>query len=863
MKKKLLCTILVICYAVCLCLGALTACSKKTPPEVSEGTVYVTGVESFWAGIGHAYMQFDYIAEPEEGSAAAGYIFSVMVSSGGDYESWLTGSWSLEETNGTYGDLSLTATWETGENSTYLSDAESGETKTYSLKDGKYTIGVVLPSAGTIHFTLDPVNDKAGSGGAPTQNPEHTEHVDENNDGKCDECGADMPAAPSAGEVQMALYAADQGMTSELALMEDNTWSLGISYYDGMPYQPVASGTWAFDEAYNIVLTVTKDEGDVLAEDTYMLNVDYTTFEYSGLIVCNVPTIGERNFMFSAAEDNGEHFTVSFDLNYDGAPAMEPAKTTTFTLDDNGKSIVKEYVANAPAVPEREGYRFAGWYTVKDPTLVNGASEQEYIFGQKISAFAVVSIPNDVKEIKGDTTLYARWVQVKEISTEAQLREMANDLSGWYRLTADITLTEPWTPVGKYYANYESYEPAWWQYAFRGCLEGNGHKINGLTLNNLDLAEDAVSAVEGSAKGTIALFGSAVNCEVTNLTISGAKINVTYAGTTHAYVSVLAGFVQGTDTLFENCTVENAAITVNLTNNWYYAVAGLFAGHWGGNANNCSVVNSTIRVNVTSDANVANIPAEAAYLGGLVGEGYAWLNGCKADVDIHYTVNDTRTDPVDLAVYLGGATASSTYMNGVCYEGAITVDYTRAAGKVDFYLGGLSGYQRYGYIMNCSADAAMTFNNKNVSAVEGQAFTAGGILGANDVMYGLMGAAYFSIPNGCRVTSCLDMSTLTTTGTKVFAGTLNMIGYVPEDFMVDAYNEQFSVDLTSFKREDGSYTFFGAFNCVRVTGAASAADGDGNITAIAKADLYGSAAKSTLGDSWTYENGKLPTPKIG
>ena len=68
--------------------------------------------------------------------------------------------------------------------------------------------------------------------------------------------------------------------------------------------------------------------------------------------------------------------------------------------------------------------------------------------------------------------------------------------------------------------------------------------------------------------------------------------------------------------------------------------------------------------------------------------------------------------------------------------------------------------------------------------------------------------------------------------------------------------------MTNFKRADGSYTFFGAFNCVIVRdGDAAGTDTDGNVTVNSESAVYGEMVKATLGDGWTYENGKLPVPK--
>ena len=993
-KKKILIITLsiiaVIAIAVGVTLGVLLTRKPEEAP-VTEGAIYQTESKIIWSGVaGVAYISFEYVEEPEvpEEDQLYGYVFKVMADSSTDVSKctpWLIGTWELEETDGTYGLLKLTATWDTSNsNAITITGAESGKVKTYSLEDGVYKIGISFPSGADLIFTLDPTKKLNGGETVKPSEP-CTEHVDVKNnetgadgaDGKCDKCGEDMPKQEV--KVSATLSAETSTIKSKIELMTDNTWTLSMCYYgdeytpsaDGrwsmntdtyaiilvvendpanmladnsyeldinyetqkysktiaitMPesvptiggmaldfafaqeaeapaekvvaktlnadngaqkakielyedktwgvsicfygdnYSPMASGTWELDTTtYNIVLTVTGDEADVLAEETYTLGIDYQTHEYSVNMTLNVPSVGPLTFEFDSAVVTETHYTVEYDLNYPGAPAGGTAETKTFKL--NGVS--KEYIDVAPAIPTREGYKFAGWYTVKDPTFTNGASDQEYLFGTKLETAynqPPEHLTNDVTEISGNTTLYARWVEVKEISTAEQLKEMANDLTGWYKLTADIDLTEAWTPIGMYYANYEFYQPSWWLYSFRGTLDGNGHKITGLQLNTLTFADNAITETEGSANGTTALFGSAVNCTVKDLTIEGAIVTVTdYEANNHAYVSVLAAFVQGTNTLFENCTVKDTMINVSTKNVWYVSVAGLFGGHWGGNAKNCNVVNSTITVSTAFDKILEGYPYEAVYVGGLVGEGYAWMKNCTADVDISYTLNDSRSataEDVPVNIYLGGAMGSSTYLQGVVYEGDITFNYTKAVGKADVYFGGLSGLQRYGYVNNCMSKANMVYNNNNGADVEGQTLSVGGILGANDTLYGVMGYAYFYIPNGCRVNNCIDMATLTKNGTVV--SDLQTIGrYALYDAEVKAYAEALGADVSSFTNADG-YTsnFFGAFNCVKVRDSAAEADANGTVTVANESDLHGEALKNTLGENWNYIADSLPTPK--
>lgn len=151
MKKKSVLVLVALCLVVSM--FALVACNDDKAPEKKEGVLYQSDVQLFWVGIGKAYMTLEHITEPEtpEEGKLYGNVFNVIVSadSGKTYSPWLSGTWKIENDV-----LTLNATWQDGDKSTMLADATSGQDKIYTKQDGKFTIGVKLPSAGTIDFEI-------------------------------------------------------------------------------------------------------------------------------------------------------------------------------------------------------------------------------------------------------------------------------------------------------------------------------------------------------------------------------------------------------------------------------------------------------------------------------------------------------------------------------------------------------------------------------------------------------------------------------------------------------------------------------------------------------------------------------------
>lgn len=627
MKKTKKALILVIALAIVTAIAFTAAGCKneQEPPVAKEGTLYQTPVQSFWAGVGNAYITFERVNGEQK--------FNLYVNAGDGYSSWLSGSWTLEENDGVFGDLILTATWQEGNNSTYLADAVSGEAKVYKLVDGKYTIGVNLPSAGTVNFTLDPVKDAL-------------------NDSK-------------------------------------------------------------------VTYTVR-----------YMLNAgDQTTlYTYEG-------------------------FTGVQEIT--GAPE-------------------EAYISSAPTAPVREGYHFAGWHTkaeISESDIVNGVSKYLWMFGKKLSEtgeakFAEMSDAEkasrdisaetmllDSADNAGVVTLYARWVQEKEISDAQGLKDIGKDLYGAYKLTSDIVLDGEWEPVGAYFANYEYYNTEWWTYAFRGSLNGNGHSINGLRIATAELSKDYSSA--GSVwhddgvtcDGTGAMFSALASAAISDLTIVSPVVDVTYSGD-YLYVGALAAFDM--TSVLSGITVTDCDITVNYDerglvyrDDLFTAVGGLEAGGWTNVVTACEV-SGNITLNATNKISHGG----EIYLGGLLGESYSTMTACKSDVAVILNYKDDGTESADkeMVINVGGLGGSGTSITESVVKVNATVNAVKTSGAACVNVGGIVGSQRYMTTAGNTVEGSLTTSGTRVDAEKGT-LNVGGVGGRIDVYYMLQILAYTNIAN--------------------------------------------------------------------------------------------------------------------
>ena len=449
------------------------------------------------------------------------------------------------------------------------------------------------------------------------------------------------------------------------------------------------------------------------------------------------------------------------------------------------------YIASSIIPPAREGYVFAGWQTrpvVTEDDLVNGVSPYLWLFGTQ-SSYGDESVVMPISEMEsldgnGVGTLYARWVEVKDIATEEELFAIADDLYGAYRLVADIQLTEEWTPVGLYFSNYELYAPEWWTYAFRGSFDGNGHSISGLYIagSSVDVSayreEGAVWHNDGNrADGCAAMFGAISSASISNLTLESPYVDVTGDNASrgdYIYAAPLAAFDMNSSIL--NVTVINPSVVVECYDDGlshlasvFASISGMIAGGWNDTLTYCNAVGGA--VSIYSDTTRSH--GGEFYVGGLVGECYSTMVACYSSAEICTTVNDLceGTEDAELKVLTGGLSGASTVTMYSSSDSIITVAVSKPVGASSVNVGALSGAQRYLTSSNNALKADITTDCK--LDPEKGSLNVGAACGQIDVFYALQILMYTPVATAGVSDSTADV---TVNGEKTDV----MIARVPE-----------------------------------------------------------------------------------
>ena len=214
------------------------------------------------------------------------------------------------------------------------------------------------------------------------------------------------------------------------------------------------------------------------------------------------------------------------------------------------------------------------------------------------------------------------------INNKAELEAFRDIVNGGYdydditvTLNADIDLAGvAWLPIGNFYRDtvVDGKEVDNTFYGFKGTFDGNGHTIKNLSNEGFSV----VGLTFGSNKTTPAgcteavygLFGTVIDAEIKNLTVTADIDMVTDATKLGDSVGAIVGFASGASFKIENCKVSGSV-------KGYDGVGGLVGRCY---------ATTTTATNCTNDANVYGIRKTAGIIGytsakggNLVASGYA------------------------------------------------------------------------------------------------------------------------------------------------------------------------------------------------------------------------------------------------
>ncbi len=283
-------------------------------------------------------------------------------------------------------------------------------------------------------------------------------------------------------------------------------------------------------------------------------------------------------------------------------------------------------------------------------------------------------------------------VSTVEVSTAEQLMAMSENLSGNYKLVADIDLAGiDWTPIG-----------AFWE-PFAGTLDGNGYSIN-----NLNVSYKNYAGLFGYNQGNL------MNVRLVNIIIESP------------YNYKVGGLVADNSGLISNCSVSGNSSIVGCD------MTGGLVGKNSGLISNCSVIgNSTV--------------VGYCYTGGLVGdsEGTVKKSYTECSVEGTYTTgglvgrlynSDDQNIAIIEACYASGNIVSNENeaggLVGVVEGAKLTNSYSSSNLSGTYGLGGLVANFYSGEITNCyslsnvamvgysALDLANCYFNGDLSQVE-------------------------------------------------------------------------------------------------------------------------------------------------
>ena len=634
------------------------------------------------------------------------------------------------------GIVSDTGTWERVSPLDLLLKSDSGTEIPVVLADGKWSCEIVEPNTQTV---CHPSLEVGGAAAAPSVSPEKG----------------------------MELYdLADFWLGCHVNINADGTYTVAFDYNEENAGIVSDTGTW--ERVSPLDLLLKSDSGTeipvVLADGKWSCEI----------VEPNTQTVCHPS------------------LEVGGAAAAEPAApeaVTYMVVFTDAEGTVHDVVetTDAGAVPEtavpvKEGYAFAGWQTRPDVTaadLIYGVSPYEVPTGASSLYGGAGTAITELESLSGNMLLlYARWVETVEIHNAEELKAMANDLYGSYVLAEDIDLAgESWQPVGLYFSNYETVNPPYWTYAFRGSFDGAGHTIRNLTIE-IDGCKSAFDSYDpsiavwrndGEALGSeAAFFGATSRASIRNVCFENPVVRVLSGNDATPYAAVVNGFDIGST--MTNVCVKGAAVSVTANDDsleqrqaTWAAVSAFTAGGWSTVIESCEVSDSAVALNgVLSTAHGAEY-----YIGGMLGEGYAFMDSNRVTAAIRVDVEDKCTSEQDteLVVNVGGMGGTNTTQTKGSFDTEIAVRLVKPVGATTLSIGGLTGSQRYQVAEDNDIKAAVT-TDLQLDETNSRVYV-GKVIGSTNVPYCIV-QLIFADPGSVAYSGCRNnRSELTLNGAPV------------------------------------------------------------------------------------------------
>lgn len=419
--------------------------------------------------------------------------------------------------------------------------------------------------------------------------------------------------------------------------------------------------------------------------------------------------VGEISFAVKATSTDSNYLASSFATAVIHIAPLNLATPTNLSLTDN--LLTFDTVAHASGYAIYVNGSSYATTSTNSYTVPNSVMETA---GAYLQVQATSSVHN-----ASELSLKV-YLGVVSITNESELRAMTTD--GHYRLANDISLSGEWTPK-----------------AFSGVFDGEGY-----TISNMVLSTDSVN---------VGFFSVLDHASVSDVTLTGV-LSVTLSQS-DSHVGGLAGYV--VDSFIQEIHVA-MDLTVHSTN---------------GLATVGGAIGTLVNSEVTRLTYEANITAENAIAGGLIGKAY--------DPQESHTLFQSGAE--GSLVVSGGEQSLAGGFIGFISNNMLTISqcYARMNVTGTSYVGGFVAYLGSGHIENSYASGTIT-------ATETTIVHLGGFIGRTE---GYNNAVSYCISRTTLVSSA--------TGSSVYIGAF--VGVTPGGSYATIYlNCVYDSSLTSRDR---------------------------------------------------------------